>query len=71
MTDLCDWNPAKDCPAAEWTRNGKQIRVGCASPATVIVDCPGEWHLCESCAALPRFERFGVRRPDPSSAAKP
>jgi hypothetical protein len=55
MASDCEWNPAagraalsNDPPHAE---------------ATVSVGAKGVWHLCATCAALPRFEIYRVRKP--------
>jgi hypothetical protein len=64
MTAPCEWNPTEDRPAtAEDTVH---------APATVVLGMDGCWHLCESCAALPRFARFRrrttLRRPKAGAA---
>jgi hypothetical protein len=52
----CEWNPSADRPVyAHEERHG---------PATVNVrGFEGGIHLCDACAALPRFKRFRARRP--------
>ena len=52
--DACEWNPRADLPAAA----GDEPH----ADATVSLG-DGDWHLCASCAALPRFKHFRVRRP--------
>jgi hypothetical protein len=52
--DPCEWNPAADRPA----REGEPSH----GDATVSLGAEGEWHLCASCAALPVFARFKVRK---------
>lgn len=54
MTELCEWNPE----AGRGSYEGE----GCPNPAAVSVGHQGSWHLCDSCAALPRFKRYKVRR---------
>jgi len=53
MSDKCEWNPVLDEPAM--VRNGEHV--GCQNDATISVGYEDNWHLCESCAALPRFRR--------------
>ena len=62
MPDSCEWDPITQTPA-----NNEH---GCPNVATVSLGSGrknpkmGEyicWHLCESCAALPRFKRFRKR----------
>jgi len=61
--DPCEWNPAKSAAA-----------FGCEvhAAAELIVGADGQWRLCGSCAALPEFNRFKIRkviwRKDPSMA---
>lgn len=67
-SDLCEWDPERDRasqgdpvygdPALKW-RN----YTGCPNLADVIVGADGKWRLCESCAALPTFKRWRVRKP--------
>ncbi len=51
----CEWNPFTNLPATS--------PHGCPNEATVALGAKGEWHLCEQCAALPRFARYRVRKP--------
>lgn len=51
----CEWNPVADREAFVGDPPHGQ--------ATVMVGTDGKYHLCESCARLPRFARFRVRRP--------
>jgi hypothetical protein len=51
----CDWNPK----AKQRARSHED---SCPNEATVCVGAKGQWHLCEECAALPRFNRFRSRR---------
>lgn len=53
--DPCEWHPSENRPA--------QTGDASHADATVSVGSDGEFHLCASCAALPRFARFKVRRP--------
>jgi len=54
-SSACEWNPVTSEPA-------KEGDVPHAA-AVVSVGADGRWHLCESCAALPKFKRLRVRRP--------
>lgn len=63
---LCEWNPERDEPAVTLNEHsffGPTEHQGCPNEATVSIGRNGRWHLCESCAVLPRFERFRVRKP--------
>ena len=53
----CEWNPATNEPAYETDEHTR------TTPAVVSVGRNGDWHLCASCAALPRFKRFTSRSP--------
>lgn len=57
---LCEWDPDADAPAS--SLDGGVDYIGCGNPATVSLGTDGRWHLCDSCAALPRFNRFRARR---------
>jgi hypothetical protein len=63
ILELCEWNPLRDEPAAEQRLNGETLRWGCDNLATLSVGLSNNWHLCESCAALPRFMRLRRREP--------
>jgi len=56
MSD-CEWDPMLGEPA--------KVGRGCPNKAALSVGAHGEWHLCRSCAALPRFKRYKVRKPLP------
>lgn len=56
MTDGCEWNPGGDRPAYDGDAHHLEAR------AEVIVGADGQWRLCGSCARLPRFARFRVRK---------
>lgn len=51
----CEWNPREDRPA--FVDDDDELH----GEATVIVGADGKWHLCESCARLPRFARHRKR----------
>lgn len=51
----CEWNPTADRPS----QSGDPPH----ADATVSLGADGDWHLCEACAALPRFARFRTRKP--------
>lgn len=55
QADPCEWCPAADRPA--------HVSDQPHGDATVSLGEEGDWHLCESCAALPQFARFTVRKP--------
>lgn len=57
MRPRCEWNPKASVAAIEPPADGD-----CPNVATVSLG-NGEWHLCASCAGLPRFRRFRRRRP--------
>ena len=61
MTELCEWNPERDEPATE-VKSTHQ-RWGCIRPAIWAVGSANKWHLCDYCAALPRFKRLRKRIP--------
>jgi hypothetical protein len=48
--ETCEWNPATNGPA-----NLRETG-NCTNQATVSVS--SNFHLCERCAALPKFKRF-------------
>lgn len=56
--ERCEWNPRFNEPSSE-----PQAPGDCENNAAVCVGRSPTWHLCESCAALPRFKRFRVRQP--------
>lgn len=58
----CEWDPTRNEPARVrgWKAGDRE---GCPNEATVSVGRDGMWRLCESCAALPAFDRFTSRRP--------
>lgn len=55
----CEWDPERNRPAQYLPPD---IELGCRNQATVSIAC-GTWHLCASCAALPRFSKYRVRTP--------
>jgi hypothetical protein len=63
--DPCEWDPARGRPnAGTLLSDGTwSCMQGCRNRADVIVGARAQWRLCESCAALPRFSRYRVRRP--------
>lgn len=68
--ELCEWDPERNQLALEATCRDGRLRLGCPNEATVSVGHNGIWlwHLCKSCAALPRFKRFKVRKEGKSDA---
>ena len=59
MPDRCDWNPKYDCPAS----SDPQAEGDCENLATLSVGRAENWHLCDSCAARPFFNRLRSRVP--------
>lgn len=57
MSGGCEWNPEKGRAATSYCRHYIETR------SEVIVGADGEWRLCLSCASLPAFRRYRVRRP--------
>ena len=54
----CEWNPVQDCPASGRGGDGS-----CEKSATVVVGVgASNVHLCDGCAALPRWKRYTKRR---------
>jgi hypothetical protein len=54
MTSVCEWNPKTNQPAT--------LEDEFHDMAALVVGAFENWHLCTSCAALPRFKRFSKRR---------
>jgi hypothetical protein len=65
VTELCEWNPTKNEPATGFD--------GCENEAVIRAgtSVPNNWHLCEACAALPRFKRLKKRPLCPTQAPLP
>jgi len=59
VIEHCEWDPENNEPA----RFDDGVDTGCKNEATVSVGAAGQWHLCATCAALPRFNAFRARRP--------
>lgn len=59
--ELCEWNPEKN-ESALIEMHGFP-KDGCQNEATLSVGIGTNWHLCESCAALPVFSRLRRRVP--------
>lgn len=64
----CEWNPVYGEPAwgSPFPNAGE-----CPNEATVVLGAEVAWHLCASCAKLPRFRRFAVRRELERKGVKP
>ena len=59
----CEWDPANNRPAGGDDQ--------CPNTATLGVGTGrNNWHLCESCAVLPRFKRLRRRDPLPWARAQ-
>jgi len=54
----CEW-----APIADRASFGGDDAYACPNQAELSVGSDGRWHLCSSCAALPRFSRFRSRKP--------
>ena len=61
----CEWDPKHNRAARVLGRHRSDdvIVEGCPNEATICVGANGQWHLCESCAELPEFRRFRIRKP--------
>ena len=46
----CEWDPERNRPSYR----GEDSH----AVAVLVVGGKGQWHLCESCADLPKFRRF-------------
>lgn len=57
---LCEWDPDRGGPALTWPCSG--LRTGCSNEAVVALGHNGAWHVCATCAELPRFRRLRVGR---------
>jgi hypothetical protein len=74
--ERCEWDPERDRPAQTLPPD---VELGCRNEATVSVGGDGAWHLCDFCAAMPRFARYKSRRlldglaklPSPVDAEEP
>lgn len=62
LADSCDWNPEEDRMALRGEHH---------AAVEVIVGATGQWRLCASCAALPEFDRYRVRREVKAEVALP
>jgi hypothetical protein len=57
--ELCEWAPKFNEPA----KIDAGMHLGCQNEATLSVGRGKNWHLCASCAELPRFKRMTARTP--------
>lgn len=57
MGSDCEWNPTAGRAALSGDPSHGE--------ATVCVGAKGLWHLCATCAALPRFNVYRTRKPLP------
>ena len=55
--ELCEWDPEHSKPGY----TGQGVHIGCQNPATWSIGKYPNWHLCDSCAALPEFKRYRKR----------
>jgi len=55
--ERCEWDPVNNRAA------GTSGHFGCLNDAVWSIGAKGDWHLCASCARLPRFARYTVRKP--------
>jgi hypothetical protein len=58
VTDRCEYNPTTKSASY-----GGEMEGDCENEAVLSVGNKPNWHLCESCAALPQFKRFRSRTP--------
>jgi hypothetical protein len=49
----CEWDPTVGAASS--------VAHGCPNKATLSLGSDGSWHVCGSCAALPRFRKYRVR----------
>lgn len=56
MKAACEWNPVFNILSTEPLEEGD-----CPNEATWRVGHDGQYHLCDSCAALPFFKRYKSR----------
>lgn len=70
MTEICEWWPEQDRPAEE-VPGRPDSRKGCPNETAWSVGVAKNWHLCDSCAALPRFARMRSRKPLPDGGRSP
>ena len=63
MSERCEWNQDDSCPAMTETLRAHHVHPsGCPNEAVWSVGVgTNNWHLCESCAGLPRFKRLRSR----------
>lgn len=54
MREQCEY-----APSVERGRYEGADPEACPNEATLSVGTKDNWHLCASCAALPRFSRYG------------
>lgn len=59
----CEWNPDENRAAVTGDK--------CHGDAELSVGADGKWHLCRSCAALPRFKKFRRRVPLRAASVTP
>lgn len=58
MAERCEFNPV-----ANNASYGGAMEGDCENEATVCLGTNPSWHVCDSCAALPRFSRYRRRVP--------
>lgn len=56
MKEQCEYNPT----AGRARYDGE---ADCPNESTMCVGSRGKWHLCDSCADLPVFNRLKSRKP--------
>jgi hypothetical protein len=61
----CEWNPKRNAAANAGDPDA------CPNEVEWSVGSNGEWHLCASCAALPRFKRYKTRKRIGATKPKP
>jgi hypothetical protein len=61
----CEYNPVTRGPSCIPPLPGD-----CKNDATLMIGAKGEWHICASCAALPEFKKYRVRRALKATASR-
>lgn len=56
--ERCEYNPKFQRPSTDPPSEGD-----CPNRSAICLGHEGKWHVCESCAALPEFNKYRKRRP--------
>lgn len=60
--ERCEWNPVHHCAALDPPRTDD-----CQNVTSVCLGAGGKWHVCETCAKDPAFNRYKKRTPLPAT----